>query len=153
MAEKSTILDKSAVPIRPWFTTAQEPRQEVNPIPQENWSGTILEDEWGLKLKTVTYKDRNWKVLLVFTKDLDGESLASLRQAFQPVDPRKGVPPIQVCFYDADMVEIARVVPSYEGVLSGVKGDAVRFRIDAYPSGSEKARKAEFRGEITKKAK
>lgn len=140
--------DTAASPVP--FQAAPAPQPE-NPVPLDKWGAKILEDEWGVKIKNVTHNYHQWFILLVFTKDVEGASLASLRQAFT-----SNPSPIQVHFFDEDMVEIGTAGPRLtEGFLSGKKNDAVRVSVYhlAQFSHNSQPRKVEFRWRLPKAAK
>jgi outer membrane protein TolC len=109
------------------------PGAAAQPIPLAKWKSNYTEKAWGLKVKTVKYTTNQSpgqvKVVLEFTKDLAGDQLKAVKEAFARKEGS-----LEFCFFDEDEVIFAKATCkdfSVEGDFSGIKEDSIRCTIPA----------------------
>jgi hypothetical protein len=94
------------------------------------WKLDYLDTTFGIKLKSATFadKDKEFKLLLEFTKDVENPN--DMRVAFLAPKGKSIQPKLWFHFFDGDNVKLFKNhLDRTEGELSGKKGEAFRVYI------------------------
>jgi hypothetical protein len=114
-------------------TVRGQEKADQPPLPLDKWNLEDLTKSWGLKPKSLSYRGINgeYTFVLEFTKDLKPDELKKLGEGL-PTGGLGQSRTLAIYFFDKDNVAVeTRSWLGAMGVITGVKGDAFRMRINA----------------------